>query len=82
MKRDDTTPNPVYRPGRVVVATGLMLAAVLTFLVAVANPVAVAGAVAAAAVATVGTTLALDYRRKVGRTRQVCVPKTGVCVEA
>lgn len=82
MKRNETTPNPVYRPGQILVATGVTFAAILTFLVAVANPVAVAGAVAAAGVATVATTLTLDYRRKVGRTRELCVPRTGVCVEA
>ncbi len=82
MRRDTTAPNPVYGLEQVFVATGVMFVAVLTFLVAVANPVAVVGAVAAAGVATVATTVTLDYRRKVGRTRRVCLPKTRVCIEA
>lgn len=82
MRQDVTTPNPVYSLGQVLVATGVLFAAVLTFFVALANPVAVVGAVAAALVAIVATTVTLDYRRKVGRTRRVCLPKTAVCVDA
>lgn len=82
MRRDDTAPNPVYGLGQILVVTGVLFAGVLAVLVAVANPVAAVGAVAAAALTALATTVTLDYRRTVGRTRELCVPKTGVCVEA
>jgi hypothetical protein len=82
MRRNSTAPNPVYSLGQVLVVAGVLFVGVLSILVAATNPVAVVGAVAAAALTALATTVTLDYRRKVGRTRELCVPNTGVCVEA
>ena len=76
------TPNPVYGLGHLLAATAVLFGGVLTALVAVDYPLVVATVAVAMLVAAVATTLTLDHRRRLGRTRRVCLPKTGVCVDA
>ena len=82
MKPTDAAPNPVYSPHQTLAVSALFLAAVVTVLVAIEHPLLVAGVVATVGVTAIVVTLALDYRRRAGRVRRVCVPRTGICVEA
>ncbi|MFC4357946.1 hypothetical protein ACFO0N_08280 [Halobium salinum] len=75
-------PSPAPRPRQTLAATGLLFALVVATLVAVSYPVAVVAALAGASVAAVATTLALDARRRSGRSRAVRLPGIGVDVEA
>ncbi|WP_089695246.1 hypothetical protein [Halogranum gelatinilyticum] len=77
-----TVPNSVYGFGQLVAATAVLFGGVLTVLVAVDYPLVVAAVAVGMLVAAVATTVALDHRRRLGRTRRVCVPKTSVCVDA
>lgn len=71
--------RPAYSPRATLAATAVLLAAVAAVLVAATHPVvataAVAGAVAWSVVRRLGR------RRHGDRTRRLCVPGTGVCVE-
>jgi len=78
---DHVGPAPTYSIRATVVGTLFMAAVIMGVLFAVSNPVAtaLAGALALVASATVRRRCAV--RRREGRAREVCVPKTGVCVE-
>lgn len=77
-------PDPAYSPGRYLAASAALLALFVAVLVAASYPVATAGAVGLALAMAPVARLAADYRdgrRADGRSREVCVPSVGVCVE-
>jgi hypothetical protein len=74
--------EPAYRPTQTFFGTAVLFAAFIAILLAASYPLLFAGAVGVALATAASVTLALDYRRRTGRMRRVCVPKTGVCVEA
>lgn len=82
MKPTTTTPNPVYGIGPLLAAPAVLFGTVLTLLVAVEYPLLVSTVLATAFLTVAATTTALNYRRRLGRTRRVCVPKTGLCIDA
>lgn len=82
MKATDAAPNPVYRPGQLLVATVVLFAAVVTLLVALSYPLLAGAGFATALATTVATAVTIDYRRRTGRAARVCLPRIDVCVTA
>lgn len=82
MKSTTTTPNPVYGIGQLLAATAVLFGAVLLLFVALEYPLVVGGLLVTTFVTAAVTTVALDYRRRLGRTRHVCIPKTKLCIDA
>lgn len=74
-------PDPAPSPEESALVTIGLLAAALGGLVALSYPVTTAILLAAVATTAIGVTLALDYRRRLGCSREFCLPVGDVCVE-
>jgi hypothetical protein len=78
-------PGPAYNPRQTFVGTAIVAAMLLAAVFATAYPVAVVSIAVGAVIARklVLTVRRLQQRRRrEGRSRHVCIPMTGVCVEA
>lgn len=77
-------PASMHSLGYTLVASALMFLAVVTLVLALSYPAVTLGV---AALATAGWLTTRTFRRfyrtrrRMGQTRQVCVPKIGVCLE-
>lgn len=81
--------RPAHSAGRTLLGTAVLAAAFVAAVVVASYPVAAATVVGAAAVTAVATRPVVRMgresvarRRSEGRSREVCVPATDVCVEA
>lgn len=75
-------PNPAYDPIETLLGWAILFGLVLVVLLAVSYPVAFAVVLVSVVVTAVTVVVGVNYRHRYGRTRTVCVPQTGVCIEA
>ncbi len=75
-------PNPAYDPDETLFGWALLAGLLVAVLLAVSYPVLFATVLVTVVATAVTVVVGVDFRRRHGRSRTVCVPRTGVCVEA
>ncbi|MFC6723428.1 hypothetical protein ACFQE1_03280 [Halobium palmae] len=75
-------PTPVYPLRQLLAVTGVFVAVIAAVLFAASYPTLVLAALAGAGIAMVSTVVAVDLRRRRGRTRRIVIPGTNVAFEA